>query len=579
MFRTNHYQLWFAFILILSIFALPNNSFAKTNPYKIEINKRTNHLYLYKNNQVIKTYRVGTGKEEKLTPEGVFTIGSRAENPQWRDSEKNEIIPGGHKDNPLGKFWLGIKINKNDTAQTYGIHGTNNEKSVPGHVSKGCIRLKNAHIEELYKHYKIAIGTPVWIHSGVSNQKWLGEKPQEEIKSATGKIITTTQVNIRQGLSTTTSILVKVEKGKILTITGETQNWYRVKLSNGQIGFISKLYVNLYTEPTNPTQQKPDSNQNTPPASQKTEEPTKAKVSVAIKTSFTKYGSLKIDASLPTAKKASGKWKITLNDQVVADEQNEKTFYTFIQKDPKLEGKQIKLKAEFNGTVDGKETTGVKEISYNKIDEKMKITPTFKQNRFQLQASLKGNQKTMGIWIIKLGETKRVSLQSGEKLDETFDEVTFDKKRFPVKVEFKGFTDQSFVTAKYEKELKVNLPQTDKSNIDQTGVQTDSEKEKKENEVDQKEANQEEPKDSEETKDEQNQNENGLNGEQSIDNLTTSKKDDSTEEKKSTDDQESGQQEGGELPKTASHYPLGVLLGLGILIMGMCTIRFLHMKK
>lgn len=568
------FQLWSAFILILSIIILPNHSFAQ-NPYKIEINKRTNHLYLYKNNQVIKTYRVGTGKKEHLTPEGVFTVGSRAENPQWYDRENDKIVPGGDPENPLGKFWLGLKINENDKANIYGIHGTNNEASVPGHVSKGCIRLKNKDIEELYSVYKISIGTPVWIHSGVSNQQWLGGSNQEEIKSISGKIITTTNVNIRQGLSTTTSILTSVKEGVILTVTGETKEWYRVKLSNGQIGFVSKFYVKLYTEPPNPPQQQPDPKPNTPP-NQKTEEPTKSNVAVAVKTSFTKNGSLQIHATLSSVNQASGKWTIALNDQVIANEQNDKTSYTFVHKDAKLDGKQIKVKVEFNGTTDGKPAKGTKEITFNKVEETMKIKPTFNQNRLQIQASLKGHQKAAGIWIIELGETKRISLQSGEKLDEIFDEVTFDKKQFPVRIVFKGFLDQSFITAKYEKELKVNLSQLDETLVHQLATEKEDDNNQPVDENDPT------PPIGDEKPEAKNEEEkpdvNGSNGEQ-LDQLTTAKAEDTPLNLNENDDPQEKSKEGGKLPKTASHYPLGVLIGLGIMMIGICSTRLLPIKK
>lgn len=610
LFQTKRPLLLLAFILIFSALSLPDHSFA-ASPYKIEINKATNHLYLYKNNQVIKIFRVGTGKEKSLTPEGLFTIGSRAENPVWRDSENNRIVPGGHKDNPLGKFWLGIKVSQNDRAQTYGIHGTNDESTIPGHVSKGCIRMKNADIQLLYEHYKIPIGTPVWIHSGTSTQKWLDNKPKEEqpkeqpkekpkeeskeepkkeeIKNISGKIITTARVNIRQGLSTSTAILNKVEKDTILTVTGETSAWYRVNF-NGKIGFIAKNYAKRF-EGTANLQQKADSK--TDPAAQS--------LQADIKTSLTKDESLKIDVSLSNAKKASGTWKITLNNQEIVNEKSEQTTYTHIHKNPKLDSKQIKLTVEFNGTIDEKKVNGVKEVTYNKVEEKMSITPTFKDNQFQLLASLKGSQKAEGIWIIQLGKTQRVIPQSGEKLDEIFKEVTFNKKHFPVKVEFKGFLDTSFVIARYEKNLKVNLS---KINLDQTGSQANVEENDESEDNDEIVSNQEDS--NENTNKEQSDNQNNgtqdiANGSQEtkenvvaynedqIDSSATGKvvaKDEkSNEEENSTkgeeplEEEDSTKQKGGKLPKTATNYPIGILFGIAMIIIGTWMIRFFRANR
>ena len=593
--QTRYRHLFLALFLLLSVLILPDTSFANGNPYKIEINKRTNHLYLYKNDQVIKTYRVGTGKKQDQTPEGLFTIGSRTTNPAWRDSENNKIIPGGHEDNPLGKYWLGIKINKDDSAQTYGIHGTNNEASVPGHVSKGCIRLKNADIKELYVNYNIPIGTPVWIHSGVSNHKWLNKQDQtennqgkenkkenEEIKPISIEIITTARVNIRQGLSTSTPQIGQINPNTKLTVTGETKNWYRVKLANGKIGFISKAYAKLSTEA------KATSN------SDQKQQSTKPNLNVTVKPSFTKEGSLQIKATLPNAKKASGKWKVSLNGKILADVQNEGTSYTYTLNNPDLKDQKLELSVEFNGTIDGKKKSGVKKLSYQKVEEKLKITPTFKENQLRLQASLKENQNAFGIWKIQIGETKRISVQAGTKLDETFDEVTFHKDHFPIKIEFKGFTTKFLVTAQYEKQLKVNLP-IDKKNSDQKPIEIS----KKNNDQESKEKEVKSTENQEKQDEKSNDKENvvSYNGEQPTYQSVGENKDSDQDDEKSdevakdednSDDNDKGtenneetsnQQQGGELPKTASHYPLGILVGFGIFMLGMFGVQFFRMKK
>ena len=43
----------------------------------------------------------------------------------------------------------------------YRIHGSNGPTSVGRAVSNGCIRLLNAHFEDLY--IRVSIGTPVYI--------------------------------------------------------------------------------------------------------------------------------------------------------------------------------------------------------------------------------------------------------------------------------------------------------------------------------------------------------------------------------------------------------------------------------
>lgn len=475
-------------------------------------------------------------------------------------------------------------MNANDPAQTYGIHGTNNEATIPGHVSKGCIRLKNADIKELYVDFKVPIGTPVWIHSGESNHQWLNKNTKEEVKSISGQIITTAKVNIRQGLSTSTALLGQVDANTKLTVTGESKNWYRVKLSNGKIGFIAKLYAKL------------DTNNSTSQQNQQ-----KTDLSISTKASFTNDGSLKIDASLPNAKKASGTWKVSVNGNTLVNEEKEGTSFTTVQKQPDLEGKQLQINVEFSGTVDGQKRSGSKQHTYNKVTETLSITPSFKDNQLRIQASLKGNQKAVGIWKIQLGETERVILQSGEKLDETFDEVTFDKKHVPVKVEFKGFIQTSLVTATYEKNLQVQLPNLNNGNLDPTGNQLDvtpvadetneeetNEEETSENEgedegdITQDETDTSEDSDEEGEESEDTDKEVNYNGEQPTYQSVAMQENDgdgSEEEEVAKNDQNTNNQQGGQLPKTDSNYPLGFWTGLGIFIIGLGCILLPRMRR
>ena len=65
-------------------------------------------------------------------------------------------LPGGPGD-PLGARALYLYRGGHDTM--YRIHGSNGPTSVA--VSNGCIRLLNAHFEDLY--IRVSIGTPVYI--------------------------------------------------------------------------------------------------------------------------------------------------------------------------------------------------------------------------------------------------------------------------------------------------------------------------------------------------------------------------------------------------------------------------------
>ncbi|GAB7388945.1 hypothetical protein BSNK01_27830 [Bacillaceae bacterium] len=122
----------------------------------LKIDKRTNKLYVILNDVPVYSFPVATGKTKNLTPEGVFRIVAKVKNPWYLP--KN--IPGGDPQNPLGTRWLGLSV-PNTGGYTYGIHGTNNPRSIGHRVSQGCIRMHNQHVEWLYRH--IPLGTRVVI--------------------------------------------------------------------------------------------------------------------------------------------------------------------------------------------------------------------------------------------------------------------------------------------------------------------------------------------------------------------------------------------------------------------------------
>jgi LysM repeat protein len=121
----------------------------------IEIDTSTNLLTYIKNNQVVLSTKVATGKNN-LTPKGTFEIILKMKNPTYTPTK----IPGGAANNPLGTRWLGLNINGTQ-GRTYGIHGTNNPSSIGSNASIGCIRLENKKVEWLFD--QVAEGTMVII--------------------------------------------------------------------------------------------------------------------------------------------------------------------------------------------------------------------------------------------------------------------------------------------------------------------------------------------------------------------------------------------------------------------------------
>jgi lipoprotein-anchoring transpeptidase ErfK/SrfK len=110
-------------------------------------------------------YSVGVGKEG-MQWSGVNKVSRKQEWPSWtppkvmieREAAKGHYIPDfmeGGPGNPLGAraMYLGGTM--------FRIHGTNNEASIGGAVSSGCIRMMNADVIDLYERVKI--GATVYV--------------------------------------------------------------------------------------------------------------------------------------------------------------------------------------------------------------------------------------------------------------------------------------------------------------------------------------------------------------------------------------------------------------------------------
>jgi len=107
-----------------------------TAGFFLVIDKSLNLLTLKMDDEVIKTYQVSTGP---TTPAGTFKITSKLIRPPW----KGVYLPS-HPDYPLGSRWMGINSSE------YGIHGTDKPEEVGKVVTKGCVRMTNPDVEELY---------------------------------------------------------------------------------------------------------------------------------------------------------------------------------------------------------------------------------------------------------------------------------------------------------------------------------------------------------------------------------------------------------------------------------------------
>jgi lipoprotein-anchoring transpeptidase ErfK/SrfK len=111
-------------------------------------------------------YSIGVGREG-MQWSGNSKIVAKAEWPSWtppaemikREAAKGHMLPPfmeGGPTNPLGAraMYIGGRI--------YRVHGTNNESSIGGAVSSGCIRMMNADVIDLYDRVKI--GAKIFVY-------------------------------------------------------------------------------------------------------------------------------------------------------------------------------------------------------------------------------------------------------------------------------------------------------------------------------------------------------------------------------------------------------------------------------
>ncbi len=98
-------------------------------------------LVVHHNGQYVRGYRTCIGKDGS-SPVGKFKIINKVANPQYTDPD-GKVFSGTDPKNPLGKFWL-------DLGESYGIHGTIEPNSIGKAESRGCIRLMNDDVAEVY---------------------------------------------------------------------------------------------------------------------------------------------------------------------------------------------------------------------------------------------------------------------------------------------------------------------------------------------------------------------------------------------------------------------------------------------
>ena len=154
-------------ILIFALLVMSIRGSAQTETKRqVVVSLPDRKLVLLEGGEVKKIYPVAVGRSGSPSPTGTFQVVVRLENPTYYHPGK-VIGPGAS--NPLGNRWIGLN------QKGYGIHGTNEPRSIGKAASHGCIRMAKADLEELFT--LVSVGDEVEIRGERDEQtaQWFGE--------------------------------------------------------------------------------------------------------------------------------------------------------------------------------------------------------------------------------------------------------------------------------------------------------------------------------------------------------------------------------------------------------------------
>jgi len=126
---------------------------------RIVISIPDRRLALVEDGRVVKTYSIAVGAPLSPSPAGEFKVAHRIPHPTYYAPGK--VIPPGQA-NPLGTRWIGLN------QKGYGIHGTNQPRSIGHRASHGCIRMRNRDVENLFE--RVRVGDVVELHGERSEE-------------------------------------------------------------------------------------------------------------------------------------------------------------------------------------------------------------------------------------------------------------------------------------------------------------------------------------------------------------------------------------------------------------------------
>ena len=134
---------------------VPESALSDLQPINtwLKIDTKAYKLTLIKNGKTVFSARVGVGQPQWPTPKGQFFIRAKLEKFGGAGSAYGPVAFITSATSPTLTDWPGGGI--------VGVHGTNTPDLIPGRISHGCVRLRNADILKLAR--LMPVGTPLTI--------------------------------------------------------------------------------------------------------------------------------------------------------------------------------------------------------------------------------------------------------------------------------------------------------------------------------------------------------------------------------------------------------------------------------
>jgi hypothetical protein len=121
-------------------------------PFHVTVDRKRFLMSVYLGDVMARSYPVGLGAQERQTPTGLWIVKLKQPSPAWYDSETNKNYLPDDPENPLGERWIALEGLEGSAVgrNGFGIHGTIKPEEIGKSASRGCIRLFNKDVEELY---------------------------------------------------------------------------------------------------------------------------------------------------------------------------------------------------------------------------------------------------------------------------------------------------------------------------------------------------------------------------------------------------------------------------------------------